>query len=164
MSQVLGVYGLPRIAMRYRWLQAHGLNIVGKAAFARLSPAKFAARHGSLEEAIEEWRQCWLQTPEGRLYGGNTEAADFDRWAVPQTCKSLLHGSTQSVLPKLSWLVAGSRTSFPAPPCKLSAPPCPSFANLKTVNTLARKSRFDGNTVNSPTPHHHLIDNWSLTK
>ncbi len=61
---------LPRCAMRYYWLQARGHRITPKWSFARDSPAKFAERYGSTEVAIEEWRQHWLQSPEGRLYGG----------------------------------------------------------------------------------------------
>lgn len=40
--------------MRYYWLQAHGHRITPKVAFTRYSPASFAARYGSTEEAIEE--------------------------------------------------------------------------------------------------------------
>ena len=60
-----------RFAMRYYWLQAHGRRITPKMTFAEYSPAKFATKYGSTEEAIEEWRQHWLQSPEGRLYGGS---------------------------------------------------------------------------------------------
>ncbi len=72
---------LPRFAMRYYWLQAHGHRITPKMSFAEHSPAKFAARYGSTEEAIEDWRQHWLHSPEGRLYGGNSEDAGGDKWA-----------------------------------------------------------------------------------
>ncbi len=72
---------LPRYAMRYYWLQAHGHRITAKMSFAEYSPAKFAERYGSTEEAIEEWRQHWLQSPEGRLYGGGGEGARVSRWA-----------------------------------------------------------------------------------
>jgi hypothetical protein len=51
--------------------------------FATLSPAKFAARYGSTEAAIKEWRQDWQQTAEGRLYGG--EGADVDGDAPQKT-------------------------------------------------------------------------------
>lgn len=57
--------------MRYYWLRNHGHSAATLTlGFVIHSPAKFAARYGSTEEAIEEWRQHWLQTPEGRLYGG----------------------------------------------------------------------------------------------
>lgn len=69
MPLYLRIRALPRIAMRYYWLQAHGHRITPKLGFAMLSPARFAANYGSTEEAIEQWRQHWLQTPEGRLYG-----------------------------------------------------------------------------------------------
>ncbi len=67
---------LPRIAARYFWMQAHGHRTAAKLSFAAYSPAKFAAMYGSTEEAIEEWRQHWLQTPEGRLWGCDPRAGD----------------------------------------------------------------------------------------
>ncbi len=74
---------LQRTAMRYYWLQEHGHKITPKLYFATLSPAKFAARYGSTEAAIKEWRQDWQQTAEGRLYGG--EGADVDGDAPQKT-------------------------------------------------------------------------------
>lgn len=80
---ILQQYALQRTAMRYYWLQNHSHQIHPKLSFAALSPAKFAARFGSTEEAIEKWRQHWQQTPEGRLYGG--EGADVDGDAPQKT-------------------------------------------------------------------------------
>ena len=71
MPRYLRTSALPRFAMRYYWLQGHGHRITPKMSFAVDSPAKFAARYGSTEEAIEQWRQHWLQSAEGRLYGGS---------------------------------------------------------------------------------------------
>ncbi len=66
--------------MRHYWLCNHGHSAATfTLGFASHSPAKFAARYGSTEEAIEEWRQHWLQTPEGRLYGGSS-AEDEAGW------------------------------------------------------------------------------------
>ncbi len=79
---------LARFAMRFYWLQAHGHRITPEMNFMQYSPAKFAASHGSTEEAIEEWRQHWLHTPEGRLYGSNSEGAGVDRWAPQNLCTS----------------------------------------------------------------------------
>ncbi len=79
MPPALRFQALPRAAMRYYWLQTHGHRIGPKISFATLSPAKFAARYGTTEEAIEEWRQHWQHTPEGRLYGGEDTNVDGDR-------------------------------------------------------------------------------------
>lgn len=46
--------------------------------FAQYSPAKSAERYSSTQEAIEKRRQYWLQSPEGRLYGGGSEGAGVD--------------------------------------------------------------------------------------
>ncbi len=82
MPHCLFNFALPRFAMRYYWLQAHGHLITPKMKFATYTPAKFAERYSSTEEAIEEWRQHWLQSPEGRLYGGSGEGADVNRWTL----------------------------------------------------------------------------------
>ena len=79
MPRYLRERALLRFAMRYYWLQAHGHRITSQYAFAMYSPAKFAARYGSTEEAIEKWRQHWLKSPEGLLYGGDIEGSGVER-------------------------------------------------------------------------------------
>ncbi len=83
---------LPRFAMRYYWLKAHGHRITPKMTFANHSQDHFAERYGSTEEAIEEWRQHWLHSPEGRLYGGDSKDAGVDRWAPQNLCTSATAG------------------------------------------------------------------------
>ncbi len=79
MPRLLRERALPRFAMRYYWLQAHGHHITPRFHFAEYSPAKFAERYGSTEEAIEEWRQHWLLSPQGRMYGGGGEGVCVSR-------------------------------------------------------------------------------------
>ena len=69
MPLLLHMYELPRVAMRYYWLQAHGHPIRPKLGFAAYTLDTFVAKYGSTEKAIVKWQQRWLQTPEGRLYG-----------------------------------------------------------------------------------------------
>ena len=76
MPQRMREAALPRIAARYFWMRAHGHRTFAKLSFVSLSPAKFAARYDSTEEAIEEWRQAWLLTPEGRIWGSDPDAAN----------------------------------------------------------------------------------------
>lgn len=82
---------LPRFALRYYWLQAHGHRMKPMMSFAVYSPAKFAAKYGSTEEAIEKWRQDWLHSPEGRLYGGEGEGAGVSGWAPQNLCHSAIN-------------------------------------------------------------------------
>ncbi len=88
---------LPRIAMRSYWLQAYGHRITPKMKFAMYSQADFAERYGSTEEAIEEWRQHCLHSPEGRLYGGDSKDAGVDRWAPQNLCTSATAGYQDTI-------------------------------------------------------------------